>query len=246
MRCREIDDQLRVVLVDHRLEVHGARRQRRHVRAGGCSMPPRSAPTPLRPPVENCTMMSGQCLRMPSRKRPNFSGFDVVVPSSLRTCTCTSAAPASYAACVDSICSANGDRHRRIVRLLRHRARDGHGDDARRAHSAPPSKTAAQPCIAAQTAAAKPAVWCAKRFASPRDSPSAGKRNQDSLAKSAKAAKEDKKVEEQTRLSLSSLASPCSCVFLGGLGALGERSSSPLCDNAKSDTVFHGAAECRH
>ena len=28
------------------------------------------------------------------------------MPSSLRTCTCTSAAPASYAACVDSICSA--------------------------------------------------------------------------------------------------------------------------------------------
>ena len=26
-----------------------------------CSMPPRSDPTPERPPVENCTMMSGQC-----------------------------------------------------------------------------------------------------------------------------------------------------------------------------------------
>ena len=50
--------------------------------------------------------MSGQCLRMPARNRANFSGSDVVVPSSLRTCTCTSAAPASYAACVDSICSA--------------------------------------------------------------------------------------------------------------------------------------------
>ncbi len=69
-------------------------------------MPPRSLPMPLRPPVENCTIMSGQCLRIPTRKRPNFSGSDVVVPSSLRTCTWTSAAPASYAACVDSTCSA--------------------------------------------------------------------------------------------------------------------------------------------
>src|SRR5215831_3017224 len=69
-------------------------------------MPPRSLPVPLRPPVENCTIMSGQCLRTPSRKRPKRSGSDVVVPSSLRTCTCTSAAPASYDACVDSTCSA--------------------------------------------------------------------------------------------------------------------------------------------
>src|SRR5204863_1297318 len=70
------------------------------------SIPPRSLPVPLRPPVENCTIMSGQCARTPSRKRPNRSGSDVVVPSSLRTCTCTSAAPASAAPGVDSISSA--------------------------------------------------------------------------------------------------------------------------------------------
>ena len=42
---------------------------------------------------------------MPSFRRPNFSGSDVVEPSSLRTCTCASVAPASNAACVDSTCS---------------------------------------------------------------------------------------------------------------------------------------------
>ena len=50
-----------------------------------CSMPPRSEPTPERPPVENWTIISGQCFRIPARKRANFSGSDVVVPSSLRT-----------------------------------------------------------------------------------------------------------------------------------------------------------------
>ena len=68
-------------------------------------MPPRSEPTPERPPVENCTMMPGQTLRMRSWNSANLSGFDVTDWSSLRTWTCTSAAPASKAACVDSICS---------------------------------------------------------------------------------------------------------------------------------------------
>src|SRR5215510_1376865 len=42
---------------------------------------------------------------MRSLNSANLSGFDVVDWSSLRTCTCTIAAPASYAACVDSTCS---------------------------------------------------------------------------------------------------------------------------------------------
>src|SRR5262245_27622845 len=74
--------------------------------SGGCtSMPPRSSPLPDRPPVENCTIMPGQCLSMPSFTLAKRSGFDVVVWSSLRTCRCTRAAPASYASCVDSTCS---------------------------------------------------------------------------------------------------------------------------------------------
>ena len=75
--------------------------------SGRCfSMPPRSAPWPERPPVENWTIMPGQCVSSPSFSRANLSGSDVVDWSSLRTCTCASDAPASKAACVDSTCSA--------------------------------------------------------------------------------------------------------------------------------------------
>ena len=51
-------------------------------------------------------IMPGQCLRMPSCTSPKRSGDEVGEPSSLRTCRCTSAAPASKASWVDSICSA--------------------------------------------------------------------------------------------------------------------------------------------
>src|SRR3954453_4254856 len=70
------------------------------------SMPPRSRPAPERPPVETCVIMPGACLRMPSRTCAKRSGADVGVPSSLGTWRWTSVAPASKAACVDSICSA--------------------------------------------------------------------------------------------------------------------------------------------
>ena len=69
-------------------------------------MPPRSRPLPERPPVESWMIMPGQCFFRPSTRRPNFSGSDEVVPSSLRTWQCASDAPASYDACVDSTCSA--------------------------------------------------------------------------------------------------------------------------------------------
>ena len=70
-----------------------------------CSMPPRSRPAPERPPVDTCVMISGQCLRMPASTSAKRSGAELGVSSSLRTCRCTSVAPASYAAWVDSICS---------------------------------------------------------------------------------------------------------------------------------------------
>src|SRR5437762_1907740 len=68
-------------------------------------MPPRSDPLPERPPVENWMIMPGQCLRSPSLRAAKRSGSEVGVWSSLRTCTCAMAAPASKASCVDSICS---------------------------------------------------------------------------------------------------------------------------------------------
>src|SRR6476659_3622410 len=70
------------------------------------SIPPRSLSAPDRQPVENCTIRPGQCWRRPASSRPNFSGSEDGVSSSLRTCTCASVAPASNASCVDSTCSA--------------------------------------------------------------------------------------------------------------------------------------------
>src|SRR6185437_13737739 len=70
------------------------------------SIAPRAAWSRPRPPVENCTIIPGQCLRTPSCTRPYSSGAELGVSSGLRTWTCTSEAPASYASCVDSICSA--------------------------------------------------------------------------------------------------------------------------------------------
>src|SRR3954467_3298088 len=49
--------------------------------------------------------MPGQCCRNPSCRAANLSGSEEGVPSSLRTCRCAMVAPASNAACVDSICS---------------------------------------------------------------------------------------------------------------------------------------------
>ena len=60
-----------------------------------CSIAPRSSRARPRPPVENCTMMSGQCRRIPSWKAANFSGSLDVVSSALRMWTWTSEAPAS-------------------------------------------------------------------------------------------------------------------------------------------------------
>src|SRR5690348_2075020 len=69
-------------------------------------MPPRSRPAPERPPVESWTITPGQCRRRPSISRPNFSGSEEGVWSSLRTWQWTSVAPASNASCVESTCSA--------------------------------------------------------------------------------------------------------------------------------------------
>jgi len=67
---------------------------------------PREAGSRPRPPVENCTIMPGQCRRTPSctavKRAGSLDGFS----SSSRTWMCTSDAPASNAACVLSICSA--------------------------------------------------------------------------------------------------------------------------------------------
>src|SRR5262245_25556975 len=69
------------------------------------SMEPRSESPRPRPPVENCTIMPGQCFLTPSCTRAKRSGSEEGRPASSRTWICTSAAPASKAACVDSICS---------------------------------------------------------------------------------------------------------------------------------------------
>src|SRR5688572_19661139 len=71
-----------------------------------CSMAPRSDWSRPRPPVENCTIMPGQCLRTPSCTLAKSSGLDPDDWSGLRTWMCTSDAPASKASCVDSTCSA--------------------------------------------------------------------------------------------------------------------------------------------
>src|SRR5687768_12708443 len=70
------------------------------------SIAPRCAGSRPRPPVENCTMIPGQCLRTPSWIFANASGSEPDDWSGLRTWMCTSEAPASKASCVDSICSA--------------------------------------------------------------------------------------------------------------------------------------------
>ena len=68
-------------------------------------MAPRSRPAPERPPVENCTMRPGQCVRSPSSSLAKRPTSEVGVPSSLRTWAWTMVAPASNASCADSICS---------------------------------------------------------------------------------------------------------------------------------------------
>src|SRR5687768_8093071 len=69
------------------------------------SIAPRFCCSRPRPPVENCTIMPGQCLRTPSWTRPYNSGSDPGDSSGLRTWICTKDAPASNASCVDSTCS---------------------------------------------------------------------------------------------------------------------------------------------
>ncbi len=68
-------------------------------------MLPRSAWLRPRPPVENCTIMPGQCLTMPSCTCANKAGSELGLSSGLRTWICATVAPASNASWVDSICS---------------------------------------------------------------------------------------------------------------------------------------------
>ena len=69
-------------------------------------MAPRSLISRPRPPVENWTIMPGQCLRTPSWTSANSAGSDEEDSSFSRTWMCTKEAPASKASWVDSICSA--------------------------------------------------------------------------------------------------------------------------------------------
>ena len=70
-----------------------------------CSMPPRSEPTPERPPVENCTMMPGQMLadallEVGELVRVRGGGLIVVADVDVHQ-----RGARFEAACVDSICS---------------------------------------------------------------------------------------------------------------------------------------------
>ncbi len=67
---------------------------------------PRAEGSRPRPPVENCTIIPGQCLRTPSCTWANSAGSLEGVSSGLRTWMWTSVAPASNAAWVLSTCSA--------------------------------------------------------------------------------------------------------------------------------------------
>src|SRR3954452_12348912 len=67
---------------------------------------PRAAGSRPRPPVENCTIIPGQCRRTPSCTWANRAGSEAGLSSGLRTWMCTSEAPASYASRVLSTCSA--------------------------------------------------------------------------------------------------------------------------------------------
>src|SRR5215211_5742602 len=71
-----------------------------------CSEEPRALGSRPRPPVENWTIMPGQCCRTPSCTAAKRSGSEEGVSSSLRTWIWTRLAPASKASCVDSTCSA--------------------------------------------------------------------------------------------------------------------------------------------
>ena len=71
-----------------------------------CSALPRAAWSRPRPPVENCTIMPGQCFITPSCTWRNSSGSEDGFSSASRTWMWTRVAPASNASCVDSICSA--------------------------------------------------------------------------------------------------------------------------------------------
>src|SRR6476660_1864666 len=66
---------------------------------------PRDCGSRPRPPVENCTIMPGQWVRMPLHTLPKRSGSEEGVSSSLRTWICARVAPASKASLVLSICS---------------------------------------------------------------------------------------------------------------------------------------------
>ena len=71
-----------------------------------CSELPRSYALRPRPPVENCTIMPGQCLRMPACTTAKRASSDDDWPLSSRTWMWTSDAPASKASWVLSTCSA--------------------------------------------------------------------------------------------------------------------------------------------
>src|SRR4051794_35150895 len=66
---------------------------------------PRAAWSRPRPPVENWTIIPGQCLLIPSWTWANSLGSEDEDSSGLRTWICAMVAPASKASWVDSICS---------------------------------------------------------------------------------------------------------------------------------------------
>src|SRR3954451_3564899 len=69
------------------------------------SAEPRADGSRPRPPVENCTIIPGQCFSTPSFTAAKRAGSEDELSSSLRTWMWTSVAPASKASCVLSICS---------------------------------------------------------------------------------------------------------------------------------------------
>ncbi len=123
---RQIDDQRRMVSRRRWSKIDGARRERGHVGPMDEAEAPRAGSRP-RPPVENCTIMPGQCLRTPSCTAAKRSGSDEELSSSLRTWIWTSVAPASKRRGSTRSAPKAGPAAR-IVLLARHGAGDGDGD----------------------------------------------------------------------------------------------------------------------
>ncbi len=94
------------------------------------SMPPRSVPTPDRPPVENWMIMPGQWRAIPActaAKRSGFGGRRLIVIADMDMDE-AGAGLVGLVRCLDLL--RDGDRNRRIILLARQRSGDRHGDDA--------------------------------------------------------------------------------------------------------------------